>query len=79
MRAAGFDDVRVQTVPGWQQHIVHTVLGRRPFEQEANALADPDAPTNPEGLPTTADPEAATPPLGMDLPNRTPPPDPAPA
>jgi ubiquinone/menaquinone biosynthesis C-methylase UbiE len=69
MRAAGFDDVRVQTVPGWQQHIVHTVLGRRPFEQEANALPDPDAPTTPEGLPTTADPEAATPPLGMDLPN----------
>ena len=30
MAAAGFDDVRVQTVPGWQQHIVHTFLGRRP-------------------------------------------------
>jgi ubiquinone/menaquinone biosynthesis C-methylase UbiE len=69
MRAAGFDDVRVQTVPGWQQHIVHTVLGRRPFEQEANALPDPDAPTNPEGLPITTDPDAATPPMGMGLPN----------
>jgi ubiquinone/menaquinone biosynthesis C-methylase UbiE len=69
MRAAGFDDVRVQTVPGWQQHIVHTVLGRRPFEQEANALPDPDAPTTPEGLPTTTDPDAATPPMGMGLPN----------
>ncbi len=41
MRAAGFDDVRVQTVPGWQQHIVHTVLGRRPFEQEARRGARP--------------------------------------
>jgi ubiquinone/menaquinone biosynthesis C-methylase UbiE len=69
MRAAGFDDVRVQTVPGWQQHIVHTVLGRRPFEQEANALPDPDAPTAPEGIPTSTDPDAATPPMGMDLPN----------
>jgi ubiquinone/menaquinone biosynthesis C-methylase UbiE len=69
MRAAGFDDVRVQTVPGWQQHIVHTVLGRRPFEQEADTLPDPDAPTSPEGLPTSTDPDAATPPMGMDLPN----------
>jgi ubiquinone/menaquinone biosynthesis C-methylase UbiE len=68
MRAAGFDDVRVQTVPGWQQHIVHTVLGRRPFEEEADAMPDPDAPTSPEGLPTATDPDAATPPMGMDLP-----------
>lgn len=29
LRATGFTDVRVQTVPGWQQHIVHTFLGRR--------------------------------------------------
>jgi ubiquinone/menaquinone biosynthesis C-methylase UbiE len=69
LRAAGFDDVRVQTVPGWQQHIVHTVLGRRPFEREAHPLADPDAPTSPEGLPTSTDPDAATPPLGIDRPN----------
>ena len=30
MRAAGFVDIRLQTVGGWQQHIVHTLLGRRP-------------------------------------------------
>lgn len=29
LRATGFTDVRVQTVPGWQQHVVHTFLGRR--------------------------------------------------
>lgn len=50
MTAVGFEDVRVQTVPGWQQHIVHTFLGRAP------------------GVPTTAgDPEAPTPPEGLDL------------
>jgi ubiquinone/menaquinone biosynthesis C-methylase UbiE len=36
MAAAGFEDLREQTVPGWQQHIVHTFLGRRPaVETEA--------------------------------------------
>jgi ubiquinone/menaquinone biosynthesis C-methylase UbiE len=53
MRDAGFDDVRVQTVPGWQQHIVHTFLGRRPLDLESlSALEsiDPDAPTPPAGL-----------------------------
>jgi ubiquinone/menaquinone biosynthesis C-methylase UbiE len=29
---AGFADLRTQTVPGWQQGIVHTWLGRRPAE-----------------------------------------------
>ena len=29
LRDAGFVDVRCQTVGGWQQNIVHTVLGRR--------------------------------------------------
>ena len=29
MHATGFVDVKVQTFPGWQQHIVHTFLGRR--------------------------------------------------
>jgi ubiquinone/menaquinone biosynthesis C-methylase UbiE len=48
MRAAGFADLRVQTVPGWQQHIVHTFLGRRP--PEAVALDD-DLPTPPGGMP----------------------------
>ncbi|MFF6999654.1 class I SAM-dependent methyltransferase [Streptomyces sp. NPDC008313] len=30
MRAAGFRQVRVLPMPGWQTGIVHTVLGRRP-------------------------------------------------
>lgn len=30
--AAGFVDLRTQTVPGWQQNIVHTWLGRRPAD-----------------------------------------------
>jgi ubiquinone/menaquinone biosynthesis C-methylase UbiE len=52
MRATGFDDVRVQTVPGWQQHILHTFLGRSPGvpAPPAPAEADPDAPTPPEGI-----------------------------
>jgi ubiquinone/menaquinone biosynthesis C-methylase UbiE len=61
MQAAEFEDVRVQTVPGWQQHIVHTFLGRRPaLETEAEmppaqAVADVDAEaTTPvEGIPLT--------------------------
>ncbi len=47
MKGAGLVDVRVQTVPGWQQHIVHTFLGRRP----GPGWCDPDAPTPPFGLP----------------------------
>lgn len=34
MERAGFDDVRVQTVGGVQQHLVHTFLGRRPDEPD---------------------------------------------
>lgn len=34
MGRAGFEDVRVQTVPGWQQHMVYTFLGRRPDEPD---------------------------------------------
>ncbi len=49
MTAVGFEDVRVQTVPGWQQHIVHTFLGRSP------------------GVPPGPDPNAPTPPSGLDL------------
>jgi ubiquinone/menaquinone biosynthesis C-methylase UbiE len=67
MRDAGFDDVRVQTVPGWQQHIVHTVLGRRPPEREPVAGPDPDAPTPPSGFA----PDGATPPMGLPLPERS--------
>ena len=53
LRRSGFDDVRVQTVPGWQQHNVHTFLGRRP---------------GPDPHPTDPDPEIPTPPTGLDLP-----------
>lgn len=49
MRDAGFDDVRVQTVPGWQQNIVHTFLGRRPPGREPESV-EADAPTPPLGL-----------------------------
>ena len=53
LRDAGFVDVRVQTVPGWQQNIVHTLLGRRPPEQETApgppSLAELETP--PTGLP----------------------------
>lgn len=50
MAAAGFEDVRVQTVPGWQQHIVHTFLGRRPGVSELPPPVDADADTPPEGI-----------------------------
>jgi ubiquinone/menaquinone biosynthesis C-methylase UbiE len=44
MTGAGFEDIRVQTVPGWQQHIVHTFLGRRPaVETVASPPARRDA------------------------------------
>lgn len=51
MRATGFVDVRVQTMPGWQQHIVHTFLGRR-------AVGPPDpaeVETPPSGISMTKD------------------------
>lgn len=51
MSAVGFEDVRVQTVPGWQQHIVHTVLGRAPGMPPGPD--DPEAPTPPEGVEMT--------------------------
>lgn len=35
MREAGFEGVRVRTVPGWQRGILHIVVGRRPFEGAA--------------------------------------------
>jgi ubiquinone/menaquinone biosynthesis C-methylase UbiE len=58
MTAAGFEDIRVQTMPGWQQHIVHTFLGRRP--------ADP-APVEPAVAEAVVDPDAATPAEGIDM------------
>jgi ubiquinone/menaquinone biosynthesis C-methylase UbiE len=38
MHATGFVDVKVQTFPGWQQHIVHTFLGRRAPEPDTPPL-----------------------------------------
>ena len=38
MHATGFVDVKVQTFPGWQQHIVHTFLGRRAEEPSTPPL-----------------------------------------
>ena len=62
MTDAGFDDIRVQTVPGWQQHIVHTFLGRRPaVETEAEPLPQPVRP------PADVDAEATTPIEGIPL------------
>ncbi len=58
LTAAGFEDIRVQTVPGWQQHIVHTFLGRRP--------ADP-TPAEPPVAAADVDPEATTPAEGIDM------------
>jgi transcriptional regulator with XRE-family HTH domain len=57
LTAAGFEDIRVQTVPGWQQHIVHTFLGRRPADP---ARAEPAATA-------AVDPEATTPVNGIDM------------
>jgi ubiquinone/menaquinone biosynthesis C-methylase UbiE len=59
LAAAGFEDLRVQTMPGWQQHIVHTFLGRRP-------VTDPD-PAAEQAAAAGADPEAVTPPEGIDI------------
>jgi ubiquinone/menaquinone biosynthesis C-methylase UbiE len=53
LRDAGFVDVRCQTFSGWQQNIVHTVLGRRRPEPEV-VPAPPDfseVETPPSGLP----------------------------
>jgi ubiquinone/menaquinone biosynthesis C-methylase UbiE len=53
LRDAGFVDVRCQTFDGWQQNIVHTVLGRRRPEPEtappSPAVAEPGTPST--GLP----------------------------
>jgi ubiquinone/menaquinone biosynthesis C-methylase UbiE len=53
LRDAGFVDVRCQTFPGWQQNIVHTVLGRRRPEPEIAPIRPSieEAETPPTGLP----------------------------
>ena len=50
MREAGFEDIRVQTVPGWQQNIVHTFLGRKPGGTDVVDPAVSMAKTPPAGL-----------------------------
>lgn len=69
MERAGFEDVRVQTVPGWQQHVVYTFLGRRPDEpdvvgQRAAARAEAQrrqapADETPDGVPDGASTDEA--------------------
>jgi ubiquinone/menaquinone biosynthesis C-methylase UbiE len=52
LRDAGFVDVRCQTFSGWQQNIVHTVLGRRRAEPEISPVAmGSELETPPLGLP----------------------------
>ncbi len=60
MTAAGFTDVRTQTMTGWQTHIVHTFLGRRPGDPGG----DPADATVPEGLDLS---EIDTPPEGTPV------------
>lgn len=52
MQACGFTDVRHQTMPGWQQQILHTFLGRRPAGPDAEVTGSfgNEAPTPPSGL-----------------------------
>jgi ubiquinone/menaquinone biosynthesis C-methylase UbiE len=64
MAAAGFEDLRVQTVPGWQQHIVHTFLGRRPAV-EVEAQPPPEQGRVPVDV--DVDAEAATPVEGIPV------------
>jgi ubiquinone/menaquinone biosynthesis C-methylase UbiE len=54
MTEAGFVDVRCQTVGGWQQDIVHTILGRRapdPESARVEQVPPTEEETPPEGLP----------------------------
>ncbi|WP_372497033.1 class I SAM-dependent methyltransferase [Pseudonocardia humida] len=53
MRGAGFEDIKVQTVAGWQQDIVHTFLGRKPGGTDVVDPALTVAPTPPEGIDVT--------------------------
>lgn len=49
MSAAGFVDVRTQTMTGWQTHVVHTFLGRRPAAPAQREPDPADLATPPEG------------------------------
>ncbi|MFR9801809.1 class I SAM-dependent methyltransferase [Pseudonocardia sp. RS010] len=43
LEVAGFTDVRVQTVGGWQEHILHTFLGRKAEDEVDEPIDDLDA------------------------------------
>jgi ubiquinone/menaquinone biosynthesis C-methylase UbiE len=43
MEVSGFTDVRVQTVGGWQEHVLYTFLGRKPEDEGDEPLDDLDA------------------------------------
>jgi ubiquinone/menaquinone biosynthesis C-methylase UbiE len=65
MKESGFEDIRVQTMPGWQQHIVYTFLGRKPTSEleaepppAAAATADAEATAPIEGLPVAEPPDS---------------------
>ncbi|GAA1842870.1 hypothetical protein GCM10009836_22830 [Pseudonocardia ailaonensis] len=45
MRAAGFEDVRKQTMSGWQQHLTYTFLGRAPERAEPDPEEEFDPPS----------------------------------
>lgn len=55
MSIVGFEDVRVQTFPGWSEHVVHTFLGRRSLDTDSPvAMTISEAPTPPMGTPMVA-------------------------
>ncbi|GAA4690072.1 hypothetical protein GCM10023215_28140 [Pseudonocardia yuanmonensis] len=41
LEVTGFTDVRVQTVGGWQEHVLHTFLGRKPEDEGDEPLDEP--------------------------------------
>ena len=72
MARAGFEYVRVQTVPGWQQHVVYTFLGRRPDEPDVvgqRAAARAAAAEEDRSQAAVDDPDASSEePAGADTP-----------
>ncbi|MFC5993982.1 class I SAM-dependent methyltransferase [Pseudonocardia hispaniensis] len=61
MARAGFTDIRTQTMTGWQTHIVHTFLGRRPVEDDPALDADAGRPAD---LADVETPPAGSPSVG---------------
>ncbi|MEU7818810.1 methyltransferase [Pseudonocardia sp. NPDC049154] len=60
LEVAGFTDVRVQTVGGWQEHILYTFLGRKPEDEPDEPLDDLG--TGETGTDSWADRDTDTPP-----------------